>query len=504
MKRLTALFAACALVFGCIAFAACEEEPRVEASSVTLDTEAFTLTVGETKTLTATVLPENASDKTVTWTSSDAEVATVAEGTVTAVAEGTATITATCGAAAATAVCTVESASEYEEVTSEEWAAAFDVFSNEEYRLDMDEASFAQGETPAYEDMLEYAVTDGKEELLYNSMSADTIYSEKIQSGYRIYQIQSGFWTVFEEQTSLREQVEAPFWFLEQLFGVFAGEYDSLKDAFNEETGMYAGALEVEGTVTDVALAFRDAKVCKIMIVGEGGTSSGSAEDGSADGTDGGTDTGNASGDAQTINYISYSISIVYETEIALPAPAPLPAFESEQADASVWETAFDFDRLDNFGMTVDIAFFDADGQAERFGEMMDYARADGKEMFFSALNSETLYSVRTQEEKWQIYALTDDAWAPAGQPSDTSAYVTGGLEDALLPFAQVTFSFDAEKGCYVGEAAISDAPATLSVWLADGKILCLFVEAEENGTQMQYMFSFSYGDQAVELPFEA
>lgn len=503
MKRLASLFVACTLAFGCVAFAACEEKVPVGASSVTLDTEAFTLTVGETKTLTATVLPEDAADKSVTWTSSDETVAKVAAGTVTAVAEGTATITASCGEATASAACTVEAATQFESVTSEDWAAAFEVFSNEEYRIDMDEASFAQGETPEYEDMLEYAVADGKEELLYNSMSADTIYSEEIQDGYRIYQIQSGFWTVFEEQNSLREQVASPFWFLDQLFSVFAGAYDSMKDDFSEDTGMYTGQIEVDSTVTDVALAFRDGKICKIMIVGEGGTSSGSAEEGSATGTDGGADTGNASEDAQKINYISYSVVIDYQTEIALPSPSSLPAAESEKADASVWENAFDFDRLENFGMTVDIVSFDADGRAERFGRMMDYAREGGKEMYRSALNSEIIYSVRTQDETWQGYALSGGIWMPAGQPSDSSVYVMGGMEDALLPFGQVTCTFDAEKGCYVGEAAISDAPATLSVWFADGKVLCLSVETKESGTQMQYLFSFSYDDQSVELPFE-
>ena len=50
---------------------------------------------GETLTLTATVAPDDATDKTVTWTSSDPTVANVADGVVTAVAAGTATITAT-------------------------------------------------------------------------------------------------------------------------------------------------------------------------------------------------------------------------------------------------------------------------------------------------------------------------------------------------------------------------------------------------------------------------
>ena len=58
-------------------------------------TEASMTVGGETLTLTATVAPDDATDKTVTWATSDASVATVADGVVTAVAAGTATITAT-------------------------------------------------------------------------------------------------------------------------------------------------------------------------------------------------------------------------------------------------------------------------------------------------------------------------------------------------------------------------------------------------------------------------
>ncbi len=68
------------------------------AESITISQETATLKVGETVELTATVMPEDATDKTVSWTSSDEAVATVdAEGKVTAVALGEATITAKCG-----------------------------------------------------------------------------------------------------------------------------------------------------------------------------------------------------------------------------------------------------------------------------------------------------------------------------------------------------------------------------------------------------------------------
>ncbi|MBR5700386.1 MAG: Ig-like domain-containing protein [Bacteroidales bacterium] len=60
--------------------------------SVSLDRQYASLSVGETLTLTATVYPDYASDKTVTWTSSDPNVATVSDGVVQAAAKGIAYI----------------------------------------------------------------------------------------------------------------------------------------------------------------------------------------------------------------------------------------------------------------------------------------------------------------------------------------------------------------------------------------------------------------------------
>ena len=72
------------------------EDPTVAVTSITLSQTTATMNIGESVTLTATVAPDDATDKTVTWTSSDATVATVSDdGVVTAVAAGTATITAT-------------------------------------------------------------------------------------------------------------------------------------------------------------------------------------------------------------------------------------------------------------------------------------------------------------------------------------------------------------------------------------------------------------------------
>jgi uncharacterized protein YjdB len=70
---------------------------RVRVTSVTVAPPTASLTtIGQTVALTATVLPSNATDKTVTWRSSNVAAATVdSSGRVTAVGNGTATITAT-------------------------------------------------------------------------------------------------------------------------------------------------------------------------------------------------------------------------------------------------------------------------------------------------------------------------------------------------------------------------------------------------------------------------
>ena len=66
--------------------------PDVVPTSVELNKNSLQLRVGNTETLTATVKPVEAEDKTIAWGTTDASVATVADGEVTAVAEGTAKI----------------------------------------------------------------------------------------------------------------------------------------------------------------------------------------------------------------------------------------------------------------------------------------------------------------------------------------------------------------------------------------------------------------------------
>ena len=81
----------------------------IAVTEVSLDKSEATLTAKDaTLALNVTVLPEDAADKTVTWSTSDENVATVdANGVVTAVANGKATITATAGGFSATCEVTV-------------------------------------------------------------------------------------------------------------------------------------------------------------------------------------------------------------------------------------------------------------------------------------------------------------------------------------------------------------------------------------------------------------
>lgn len=93
------------------AFTACKSDDDgdddVSVKGVSLDKPSAELEIGDTLTLTATVEPANATNKDVSWRSSDENVATVANGTVTAVAVGSAVITVKTADGGKEATCTV-------------------------------------------------------------------------------------------------------------------------------------------------------------------------------------------------------------------------------------------------------------------------------------------------------------------------------------------------------------------------------------------------------------
>ena len=116
---------------GCTVTVSKKEIPIIE---ISLDKSSATLTEGETTTIVATVLPENTTDsKSVSWSSSNSEVATVdANGTVTAKRAGTAVITAT-STNGKTAGCTVTVSKKEIPIT--------------EISLDKSSATLTEGET---------------------------------------------------------------------------------------------------------------------------------------------------------------------------------------------------------------------------------------------------------------------------------------------------------------------------------------------------------------------
>ena len=79
----------------------------VHPTSVTLNSNSESIEIGETFQLTETVLPANATNKSVTWSSSNTSVATVVGGLVTGVAVGSAAITVTTVDGGKTATCAI-------------------------------------------------------------------------------------------------------------------------------------------------------------------------------------------------------------------------------------------------------------------------------------------------------------------------------------------------------------------------------------------------------------
>ena len=80
----------------------------IAVSGISMSEDALFLTKGQSYTLKATVVPDNATNKTVQWTTSDASVATVDQnGTVNAISSGDATITASAGDKSATCAVSV-------------------------------------------------------------------------------------------------------------------------------------------------------------------------------------------------------------------------------------------------------------------------------------------------------------------------------------------------------------------------------------------------------------
>lgn len=112
MKKMLRIAAALAALLAMTNFIGCknddDDDGDVAVTEVKFTSTVTEVTVGKTITLKAEVLPADATNKTVTWTSSDATVATVKDGVVTGVKAGETTITASAGGKNATVKVTVK------------------------------------------------------------------------------------------------------------------------------------------------------------------------------------------------------------------------------------------------------------------------------------------------------------------------------------------------------------------------------------------------------------
>jgi hypothetical protein len=156
----------------------------IAVTGVTLDKSTANITVGSTTTLKATVAPANATNKAVTWKSSDIAIATVdTNGTVTAKKAGTAkiTVTTTDGGKTATATITVTSAVQKEP----EKIAMYRLYNKNNgehfYTANVEERDKLIALTWKYEGISWYAPATGDPVYrLYNKYSGEHHYTKKV------------------------------------------------------------------------------------------------------------------------------------------------------------------------------------------------------------------------------------------------------------------------------------------------------------------------------------
>lgn len=91
----------------CVMLDSCTKNLQMHVTAVNISATSMSMVVGEEKVLTATVSPSEADNKTIIWSTSNADVASVIDGKVTAISEGSARISAIADDGGFKAQCTV-------------------------------------------------------------------------------------------------------------------------------------------------------------------------------------------------------------------------------------------------------------------------------------------------------------------------------------------------------------------------------------------------------------
>lgn len=179
----------------------------VAVTGITLSKTALTLDVGDEETLTATITPTDATDKTITWASDHSEIAKVENGKVTAIKAGIANITATAGEKSAICVVTVNAADV--KMPETEWQDCVTTFA-EATNFTLTETNVKRNGIYCIEknaDTKHYMIDFAYDDVSYEK-SRETIYEEK-DGKYYCYKI--------EYYENGRHEVENPVWTKEEI-----------------------------------------------------------------------------------------------------------------------------------------------------------------------------------------------------------------------------------------------------------------------------------------------
>ena len=145
---------------------------EIPVQSISLSSSALTLNEGESKTLTATVLPADATNKSVIWTVTPTGIATVVNGAVTASKAGSCTVTAMAGGKSASCTVTVKAAAESEATLLYTLSSATTTSSADKTCLDtgLQLLAKASTETPQYTILWEAQVADNADASTWPNM----------------------------------------------------------------------------------------------------------------------------------------------------------------------------------------------------------------------------------------------------------------------------------------------------------------------------------------------
>lgn len=154
MKKTISLIAV--IIMMLLSLTACKHEVE----SISISKTSLNMEPGNNVTLEVTILPDNADDKNVTWTSTDYTVANVVNGTVYAIADGKAQITATtANGKAVTCSVQVETPSAYSQLSEIEKELLGFIENNLDYFKNPTSVSVVKANKISYYDELAFYIT---------------------------------------------------------------------------------------------------------------------------------------------------------------------------------------------------------------------------------------------------------------------------------------------------------------------------------------------------------